>query len=91
MWELLSIILICKCNAVLHKIERAKEAIEEASVVAKKLKCSRLIAFVHACNACNEEEIAMKKRIASRESMRVIKRGSFGEGSRAGSFSSVYR
>ena len=62
--------LIVKSHAVLHKIERCKEALDEAFAIAERLKSQELCAFIEICRALNEEEISRKKRTQSMESMR---------------------
>lgn len=73
--------LIVKAHAVLHKIERAKEALEEALVITARLDSPQLCSFIDFCLAINEEEIAMKKRSQSVESIRK-RRSRFSLGSR---------
>ncbi|XP_061397899.1 uncharacterized protein LOC133333604 [Musca vetustissima] len=69
-WQFVSIMLIVKAHAALHKIERGKEALEEALSVAQRLHNARLCSFIEFCLAINEEEIALKKRSQSLESVR---------------------
>ncbi|TMW48458.1 hypothetical protein DOY81_006455 [Sarcophaga bullata] len=70
LWQFLSCMLIVKSHAVLHKIERCKEALDEAFAIAERLKSQELCAFIEICRALNEEEISRKKRTQSMESMR---------------------
>ncbi|XP_075154893.1 presidents-cup [Haematobia irritans] len=69
-WQFLSIMLIVKAYAVLHKVERAKEALDEAMAIAVRLRSQQLRSFIDFCQALNEEEIALKKRNQSVESIR---------------------
>lgn len=62
--------LIVKSHAVLHKIERGKEALDEAFVIAQRLKSPKLCSFIEICRAINEQEISLKKRTQSVDSMR---------------------
>ncbi|XP_046802866.1 uncharacterized protein LOC124418935 [Lucilia cuprina] len=70
LWQFLSIMLIVKAHAVLHKIERGKEALDEAFVVAQRLKSNKLCSFIEICRAINDQEISLKKRTQSVDSMR---------------------
>ncbi|XP_053947690.1 uncharacterized protein LOC128856416 [Anastrepha ludens] len=69
-WRFLSTLLICKAQAVLHKVERTKEILDEAYAVAKILNSPDLIYFVDSCRQMNDAEISMKKRTQSMESVR---------------------
>lgn len=69
-WRFLSTILICKSHAVLHKVERAKEILDEALVVANSLNSPALVGFVENCRVMNEAELSLKKRTQSMESVR---------------------
>lgn len=62
--------LIVKAHAVLHKIERGKEALDEAFALCMRLKSPELCAFIEICRAINDEEISMKKRTQSVDSVR---------------------
>lgn len=70
MWHFLSVMLIVKAHAVLHKIERCKEALEEAFNLAQRLQSAKLCSFLEICRAINEQEISLKKRNQSLESVR---------------------
>uniref|UniRef100_A0A1A9WEQ4 Uncharacterized protein n=1 Tax=Glossina brevipalpis TaxID=37001 RepID=A0A1A9WEQ4_9MUSC len=70
LWQFLSVMLIVKAHAVLHKIERGKEALDEAFTLCMRLKTPELCAFIEICRAINDEEISMKKRTQSVDSMR---------------------
>ena len=62
--------LICKAHAVLHKIERGKEALDEAYSVAQNLKSAEICSFLDVCRVINDNEISLKKRTQSQESVR---------------------
>lgn len=62
--------LIVKAHAVLHKIERGKEALDEAYLITIRLKSPRLCSFIEICRSINDEELSMKKRTQSIESIR---------------------
>ncbi|KAM7348280.1 presidents-cup [Cochliomyia hominivorax] len=70
LWHFLSIMLIVKAHAVLHKIERGKEALDEAFAIAQRLKSPKLCSFIEICRALNDQEISLKKRTQSLDSMR---------------------
>ncbi|XP_065364632.1 uncharacterized protein p-cup [Calliphora vicina] len=70
LWHFLSIMLIVKAHAVLHKIERGKEALDEAFIIAQRLKSDKLCSFIEIGRAINEQEISLKKRTQSVDSMR---------------------
>ncbi|XP_036344445.1 uncharacterized protein LOC118753678 [Rhagoletis pomonella] len=69
-WRFLSTILICKAHTVLHKVERAKEILDESYAVAKSLNSPELISFIESCRQVNEAEISLKKRYQSTDSIR---------------------
>ncbi|XP_067639680.1 outer dynein arm-docking complex subunit 4-like [Eurosta solidaginis] len=69
-WRFLSTLLICKSHAVLHKVERAKEILDEAYGVAKILNSPELTSFIDSCRQMNEAELSLKKRTQSSDSMR---------------------
>lgn len=58
---------------VLHKVERAKEILDEASVVAISLNSPHLVAFVESCRQMNDAELSLKKHSQSLESVRKRK------------------
>ncbi|XP_068142320.1 outer dynein arm-docking complex subunit 4 isoform X1 [Drosophila tropicalis] len=60
-WKFLSTMLIVKSHAALHKIERTKEALDNAYQIAGSLGNPSIIRFVEVCILCNEEEFLQKK------------------------------
>ncbi|XP_017868422.1 PREDICTED: uncharacterized protein LOC108617211 [Drosophila arizonae] len=48
-WKFLSMLLIIKANALQQKVEKTKEAADEAIPVAEQLKSPRLMKFIDAC------------------------------------------
>lgn len=58
-----------KANAVLHKLEQTKEALEEALPVAHILGAPELVHFTEACMSCNNED-AITKRATLMQSRR---------------------
>ncbi|XP_017492845.1 PREDICTED: uncharacterized protein LOC108380955, partial [Rhagoletis zephyria] len=72
-WRFLSTILICKAHTVLHKVERAKEILDESYAVAKSLNSPELMSFIESCRQVNEAEISLKKRYQSTDSIRKRK------------------
>ncbi|KAH8279302.1 uncharacterized protein [Drosophila bipectinata] len=69
LWKFLSIIQIVKANAVLHKLEQTKEALEEALPLARELDSPELVHFTEACMSCNNED-AITKRATLMQSRR---------------------
>uniref|UniRef100_W8AVF9 Uncharacterized protein n=1 Tax=Ceratitis capitata TaxID=7213 RepID=W8AVF9_CERCA len=70
LWRFLSILLICKSHAVLHKVERGRDALNEAYECAERLKCGELMHFIDLCRVSVETEISLKKRTQSFDSVR---------------------
>uniref|UniRef100_A0A1I8NRD2 Uncharacterized protein n=1 Tax=Stomoxys calcitrans TaxID=35570 RepID=A0A1I8NRD2_STOCA len=70
LWQLLSIMLIVKAHAALHKLESGKEALKEAMPIVKRLAIPKLCSFIDFCHDLNEQEIALKKSSQSMDSMR---------------------
>ncbi|KAH8270772.1 hypothetical protein KR018_001025 [Drosophila ironensis] len=61
LWKYLSYIQIVKANAVLHKLEQTKEALDEALPIAHELNSPELITFTEACMICNNEDSITKR------------------------------
>ncbi|XP_032572329.1 uncharacterized protein LOC6609985 [Drosophila sechellia] len=72
LWKFLSVVQIVKANAILHKLEQTKEALEDALPIAHFLKSSELILFIENCMACNTED-SINKRATLMQSRRVSK------------------
>ncbi|KAH8355299.1 hypothetical protein KR093_010718 [Drosophila rubida] len=71
-WHFLSLIQIIKSNVAQHKLERTKEALEEAAPVVELLKSPTLTKFIEVCISCNEDEYSRKQSsIASQRSSKV--------------------
>lgn len=66
----MSILLICKSHAVLHKVERGSDALNEAYECATLLKSDELLHFIDLCRVSIETEISLKKRAQSIDSVR---------------------
>lgn len=66
----MSTLLICKSHAVLHKVERGRDALNEAYECAALLKSEELLHFIDVCRVSIETEISMKKRAQSVDSVR---------------------
>ncbi|XP_068146398.1 uncharacterized protein [Drosophila tropicalis] len=78
-WKFLNLVQIIKTNASLHKLERTREALEEALPVARDLKSPELVMFIETCMFCNEETVIVKGSVHSRR------------GSKQSDFSSEHR
>ncbi|XP_034650880.1 uncharacterized protein LOC117890243 [Drosophila subobscura] len=61
LWKFLNVVQIVKANAVVHKLEQTKDALDDALPIAKALKSRDLVSFVELCMVCNQEESATKK------------------------------
>lgn len=72
LWKFLSVVQIVKANAILHKLEQTKEALEDALPIAHFLKSSELILFIENCMACNTED-SINKRATLMQARRVSK------------------
>uniref|UniRef100_A0A034VLM3 Uncharacterized protein n=1 Tax=Bactrocera dorsalis TaxID=27457 RepID=A0A034VLM3_BACDO len=70
LWRFLSTLLICKSHAVLHKVERGRDALNEAYDCATLLKSDELLHFIDVCRVSIETEISLKKRAQSVDSVR---------------------
>ncbi|KAH8301810.1 uncharacterized protein [Drosophila kikkawai] len=65
LWKFLSIVQIVKANAVLHKLEQTKEALEDALPIARLLVDSNLEFFIETCIMCNTQEAITKRATIS--------------------------
>ncbi|XP_030567638.1 uncharacterized protein LOC115767473 [Drosophila novamexicana] len=70
-WKFLGIIQIIKANTMQHKVERTKEALEEAVPIVKQLDSPNLIKFINTCLSSAEDEYSRK--ISSIASQRASK------------------
>ncbi|XP_022230279.1 uncharacterized protein LOC111079410 [Drosophila obscura] len=61
LWKFLNVVQIVKANAVVHKLEQTKDALEAALPIARALKSRTLVSFVETCMVCNHEESVKKK------------------------------
>ncbi|KAH8281047.1 hypothetical protein KR054_008280 [Drosophila jambulina] len=64
-WSFLSLIVICKSHAILGKIEREKDTLDEAFKLAKKMKNLDLCLFIDVCMRVNSEEMDLKRLIST--------------------------
>ncbi|KAH8285203.1 hypothetical protein KR054_006150 [Drosophila jambulina] len=74
LWKFLSVVQIVKANAILHKLEQTKEALEDALPIARLLEDSDLEYFVETCIMCN-----MQDAITKRNTLAASRRGSRAE------------
>ncbi|XP_032597025.2 uncharacterized protein LOC6568883 isoform X2 [Drosophila grimshawi] len=71
-WRFLSVVQILKANTLQHKVERTKEALEEAAPIARQLKSPTLARFIDVCLSCTDDEVNRKaSSIASQRSSKV--------------------
>ncbi|XP_034479267.1 uncharacterized protein LOC117785397 [Drosophila innubila] len=71
-WHFLSLIQIIKANVTQHKVERTKEALDEALPLAKQLRSVKLIKFIETCIFNTEDDYNRKlSSIASQRSSRA--------------------
>ncbi|KAH8402472.1 hypothetical protein KR009_012212 [Drosophila setifemur] len=61
LWKFLSVLQIVRANAILHKLEQTKEALEIALPIAHRLQAPELVQFVEACMSCNNEDAITKR------------------------------
>ncbi|KAH8253294.1 hypothetical protein KR032_004615 [Drosophila birchii] len=73
LWRFLSVVQIVKANAVLHKLEQTKEALEDALPIARLLNDSDLELFIETCIVCNTQDAISKRNtiMASRRGSRT--------------------
>ncbi|XP_020803404.1 uncharacterized protein LOC110180108 [Drosophila serrata] len=73
LWKFLSVVQIVKANAILHKLEQTKEALEDALPIARLLNDTDLELFVETCILCNTQEAISKRNtiMASRRGSRA--------------------
>ncbi|KAH8303207.1 uncharacterized protein r-cup [Drosophila kikkawai] len=60
-WQFLSMMLMAKSHAVLHKFERQKEVLNFAYELATDLKSPRLCIFIELCRMLNRDYITLRK------------------------------
>ncbi|XP_039483594.1 uncharacterized protein LOC120446615 [Drosophila santomea] len=72
LWKFLSVVQIVKANAILHKLEQTKEALEDALPIATFLNAPELVLFIENCMACNTED-SINKRATLMQARRVSK------------------
>ncbi|KAH8238445.1 hypothetical protein KR032_006945 [Drosophila birchii] len=60
-WQFLSMMLMAKSHAVLHKYERQKEVLNYAYDLAADLKSPRLCIFIELCRMLNRDYITLRK------------------------------
>ncbi|KAH8298447.1 hypothetical protein KR044_003475 [Drosophila immigrans] len=71
-WRFLSVIQIIKANVAQHKIERTKEALDEAVPIAAQLRSKSLIKFIETCILNNEDDYHRKQSsLASQRSSKA--------------------
>lgn len=73
LWHFLDLMVICKSHAFLHKVERFKDVLEEATSVSKLLKSPKIAAFLEKCTVLNNTEYDLKKRTQSQDSVRKLR------------------
>ncbi|XP_030567645.1 uncharacterized protein LOC115767481 [Drosophila novamexicana] len=59
-WKFLSVLQLIMANALQHKVEKIKEAVDEALPIALQLKSPELVNFVDVCFYYTEEQVAKK-------------------------------
>lgn len=72
LWNFLALLQIAKANILQHKLERTKEALDEALPIVDTLKHPKLIEFVEKVLIYNDHETIKKQSLISsiRSSMR---------------------
>ncbi|XP_055905145.1 uncharacterized protein LOC129940732 isoform X1 [Eupeodes corollae] len=60
-WNLLGLLLICKSHAVLHKIEKIHDTLNEAKGIAQRLKNDEVIRYIDLLDYINDEYTMEKK------------------------------
>ncbi|XP_017123140.1 uncharacterized protein LOC108143331 [Drosophila elegans] len=61
LWKFLSVVQIVKANAILHKLEQTREALDDALPIAEQLKSRELTFFIETCMMCNTEDSINKR------------------------------
>ncbi|XP_064536533.1 uncharacterized protein LOC135427043 [Drosophila montana] len=74
-WKFLSILQVIMANALQRKVEKIKEATDEALPIAKQLKSPELVKFVYVCFYYIEDQVS--KRAFSMASQRASKASNF--------------
>ncbi|KAH8295838.1 hypothetical protein KR018_011691, partial [Drosophila ironensis] len=69
-WRLLCVFLILKANAALHKLERTRETLESAFLIANELRNEKLTDYLMVCHSCNDEAFLVKKQSMAGSSRR---------------------
>lgn len=74
-WYFLCLMVICKSDAILCKVEREREVLTEAFLVAQALRNLDVCVFIDVCLRINAEEWELKKMTAAPEYSFQRKRG----------------